>query len=166
MFVASGQIIYFLQSVAIGGVSGIVYSIFRGVNFLLKRLKPIKVVLTILFYVVLYLIFLQLTFLLKFPNVRAYMILGVAIGLALYNKSFHIILAKVGEKLYNRINRFILTKKGVGNDGKEIQKRSGGVHGRRSVVVNNTIIGNAIPNNKNKRRKEKIKRVGRTNCNI
>lgn len=165
MFVTLGQAIYFLSTVAFGGVFGIIYSLFCGAKKIIQ-VRFLGVILDLIFFAIFSIIFSIFCFERGFPNVRAYMIVGALFGLILYAKSFHIILAKGVNVLYNRINKFILTKKGKKNDGKEIQKPNRRRHGRCSATSCDTLIGNDIPNRKHKRRKEKTKRIRRANCNL
>ena len=107
MFVTSGQLYYFLGSIAYGSVIGFCLS----TTFFLKRRNFNKVLSTIfdvLIYVIASILFILYTYKLNYPNVRLYMIFGVFLGILIYLKSLNIVLAKILKKLYN-----ILKKKKV-----------------------------------------------------
>ncbi|MBQ3596832.1 MAG: spore cortex biosynthesis protein YabQ [Clostridia bacterium] len=101
MFVSSGQFYVLLSCIAFGVCCGVVRSIFTFFGAILNN-KPIKIILDILFFVIIGFLFVLYSFRFSFPNVRAYMILGVFVGILLYMESFHIILAKFLERLYNK----------------------------------------------------------------
>ncbi len=100
MFVTNGQIYLFFSCLSFGIASGLVYSV---IIFLKKviKIKVIKILLDLLFFLILSVSFLIYTFLLKFPSIRVYMLVGVVLGLYIYLKSFHFILAKMCKRLYN-----------------------------------------------------------------
>ena len=100
MFVTSGQIYIFFSCLAFGIASGIIYSVIIFIKKVIK-IKAFRIIFDLLFFIALAVAFLIYTFLLKFPSVRAYMLVGVISGLYIYLKSFHFILAKMSKRLYN-----------------------------------------------------------------
>jgi hypothetical protein len=169
MFVTSGQFIYFLGAVTFGGIFGVLYSVITAVKSLIKNQKLCKIlggILEIIFFLFLSVSFLFYRNFYGYPSLRAYMVVGVILGLILYAKSFHLLLAKAGKVVYNRINKFILTKKVLINDGKESKKSNRSGNDRRDTVNSNLAIGNVVPVNKHQRRKERTRRIRRTNLNL
>ena len=110
MFVTFNQFYVFIASVAFGGIGGLLYS-----PILLLRRKIdnllFKFLLDTIYFLALSILFLFYGFLFKFPSLRAYMILGVFIGIILYVKSFHNILAKVTKKVYNIFRKIFVLRK-------------------------------------------------------
>lgn len=106
MFVTLNQIYVFISCIAFGGVVGIFYT-----PILLLKDKNgsslIVITLEISYFLIISICFLGYSFVLNFPSLRAYMILGVFVGIFLYVKSFHIMLAKVCKKIYNKYIKFL-----------------------------------------------------------
>ena len=100
MFVSKGQIFVFIACVAFGGVSGIVFSFFSVLNFIIKN-KIVKHLFDFLAFLIVCFAYVIFAYKMHFPNFRLYMIAGVFAGIYIYIKSFHIILAKFAKKLYN-----------------------------------------------------------------
>ncbi len=112
MFVSSGQFFVFLSCVAFGVIMGVLYS---GV-IALKRLVKIKwicVLLDVLYFCVISIFFLIYSFWQEYPSIRGYMPLGALLGVYLYLKSFHIMLAKIIKRLYNVIGSKITKRKSI-----------------------------------------------------
>ncbi|MBE5734753.1 MAG: hypothetical protein E7347_06920 [Clostridiales bacterium] len=100
MFVTKNQLFIFIACLSFGGVSGVIYTL----SALIKkpiRNKFLRFLPDILFSFPFGVLFVVYSYSLNFPNVRPYMLFGVFLGLLLYFKSFHIILAKCGKKIYN-----------------------------------------------------------------
>ncbi len=118
MFVSGGQFYVLVACVAFGGGCGVLFSIsalFKvKVNNFFLRIIPdlIAFIITAFLYV-------AYSKSLQFPNFRAYMALGVLLGLGIYFKSFHILLAKYAKNLYNRSARFFTKLKKTRNEGKD-----------------------------------------------
>ena len=110
MFVSLNQFYIFIASISFGIIGGVLYC---PINFIKKKLKKFQILflLDILYFFVLSVLFLFYSFLLKFPNVRAYMIFGVFLGIILYIKSFNNILAKVIKRVYNIISKNFAIRK-------------------------------------------------------
>ena len=102
MFVSRGQFFVFIACVAFGGVCGILFSAAGALKFFVKNkiVKNLFDFITFLLVCFLYFIF---AYKMRFPNFRFYMVLGVFLGIFMYIKSFHIILAKFVKKMYNVI---------------------------------------------------------------
>ena len=101
MFVTKSQIFVFLACVAIGGGCGIPFSIAAAVKRFIKN-RFLRAILDVFAFSVCAFIYVWLAFMLHFPSFRPYMTAGVFLGIALYMKSFHILLAKPTKKLYNK----------------------------------------------------------------
>ena len=104
MFVTATQFYVFIACVAFGGVSGIVFNF----SLLLKKTvtyRWVGVISDVFCFCVVAVGYVLFGHVVSFPNIRAYMIIGVILGIVLYFKSFYIILAKKAKKLYNIIKR-------------------------------------------------------------
>ncbi len=143
MFVSSGQIYVFLACFAVGGVSGIFLSVSRGVKYLIKN-KIVAVISDITAFLAITLSFIGLSFAFGFPNIRAYMPLGVFLGVIAYMKSFHIILAKLTIMIYN----YIITHTGRiirnANDRRKTKKINSRRRSRRGAFGSDTAIDNGL----------------------
>lgn len=87
-----------------GVVSGIGYTGFALLKRIIRK-KYISILLDIVFFCLLSVAYVYYSFCYHFPSFRVYMYMGVILGLALYIKSFYIILAKSIKKIYNYIKR-------------------------------------------------------------
>ena len=76
-----------------------IFVFFDGKNKVIKIIKPILEFVYLAFLSVLYV---QFSFILKFPMVRFYMPFAFFVGIFLERKSFYFILANVRLKLYNK----------------------------------------------------------------
>ena len=110
MFISSGQFYVFIACVALGGIFGILFSISELSKYFIKN-TYIKFLPDAVAFCLVALGFITISFILKFPNFRIYMAFGVLLGVALYFKSFHIILAKTSKKLYNIIVKKLKRKR-------------------------------------------------------
>ena len=110
MFVSANQIYIFIASVAIGCCFGIVLTLFKGFEFIINN-KIFTIFNDILLFIFCGFVFVIVSYLLDFTNIRIYMIAGVFVGIILYFKSFHFILAKCMKKVYNRFNKIIAKKR-------------------------------------------------------
>ncbi len=120
MFVTSGQFVFFMLSVSFGISFGIFWGLIR--LCFCKTGKIGKAVGDVLFFVFLSISFTYFAYLLKFPAVRLYMIVGILLGIFIYMKSFNIILANVLKKVYNLTISKIIDKK---KRGKERERTNG-----------------------------------------
>lgn len=119
MFVTKNQFFIFLCCISIGAIGKML-----SFGFLKIKSKSNILLLKILFDVLTYLLitflFIFTSFYFKFPSVRAYMILGIMIGIILYDKSLKIILAKLTKRIYNIIEQILRIKRKHTNDRKQI----------------------------------------------
>ncbi|MBE7083594.1 MAG: hypothetical protein E7373_03210 [Clostridiales bacterium] len=144
MFVTANQIYVFIACVAFGSVSGIFYSLSSAFKFFIKN-KVIKIVFDIFASIVVSFLYVIFSVLIKFPNVRIYMLVGVFVGLILYFKSFHILLAKCAKKIYNIIYKYYKAKISNGKKQKSIIRRKNKKvgrcrNGRGSVACRNITV--------------------------
>ena len=104
MFVSLNQFFIFIASVSIGGISAVIFTFFMPIIALIKNkiLRNLLNFFSIIFIGIFYII---ASYLLKFPSIRLYMIVGVFVGILLYIKSFHITLAKLFKKVYKIIKQ-------------------------------------------------------------
>lgn len=141
MFVSYGQIFVFLACVTVGCTSGI----FLSFSQCLKRLitnRAVGVLLDITAFIAVTITYLFLSFSWGFPSVRAYMIVGVIVGLWGYMKSFHIILAKSAVLVYNISVRYIKIRKvRQKNDRGKTKKVNSRRGSGRSFAGVNTRVG-------------------------
>ena len=124
MFITKNQIFIFIACLAFGGLGGGVLSFFQAIKFFIKN-KIIKILLDLFGCVCVGVAYVHFSHSLKFPNFRAYMMVGVFVGIFLHLKSFHIILAKIAKKIYNIfINKYKIKKAKITN-GKNAKKLVG-----------------------------------------
>lgn len=168
MFVTINQFYIFVACVAIGGISGIFFSVANFVNFLCKK-SAINFFADFFAFMLTTLLFVFCAYKLNFPSIRFYMFIGVFVGIFLYNKSFNIILAKIAKKLYNKLVKkfnkikmyFLLkhqsknTKVKIKNDRKKVRKNNSCINGRGSIVGNDIVNNNGLSTNIHKRCKER-----------
>ncbi len=130
-FISLDQPRVFLACVFIGIICGVSYLPFYTVLLFIKN-KIIKQVVKGLWLGLSSLIFIAVNLIYEFPNFRAYMVVGVGVGIYLYKLSFHKVFAILLNKVYNRINKLIKKLK-VSN---ERRKEKAGILGV-SVGANN-----------------------------
>lgn len=104
MFVSKNQFFIFLACLSFGGFSGMLLSLIYGVKYFIKN-KVVKIILDIISCSILGALFVIYSYKIYFPNFRIYMFFGVVVGLYLYLKSFHILLANFCKKIYNIIEQ-------------------------------------------------------------
>lgn len=114
------QLKIFLVCLVLGVLGGVFYDVFYIPRSLFRR-QWFRIVCDVFFCLCFGLFYSFMSVLLALPSLRAYHVLGCAIGLFLYLKSFHKIVAFFTEKLYNKL---IATHKGSTGHG-------GRTHGRR-----------------------------------
>ncbi len=110
MYVSSNQFYVFLACISFGAVWGVVFSI----ESLLKRKIKImyfRVLLDLIFFILLSGTYGIYSHWARFPSIRAYMPIGVIVGIYLYMKTFHIILAKAVKMAYNKYVRKLMQKR-------------------------------------------------------
>lgn len=116
MFVTASQFYVFIACVSYGIVSGLLLVVVGVFKNIIKR-SYIKAILDVLCFVLIGFGYAIYSYLLGFPNFRAYMFFGVILGIILSNKSFYFILAKCVKKIYNII---VKTKRKKRDAGKRI----------------------------------------------
>lgn len=146
MFVTANQIYVFLACVSFGGCSGIIFS----VSELFKRFisnKWLRFLPDFLAFMVVTVLYVFSAYHMRFPNLRLYMILGVMLGVVIYLKSFHILLAKTFKKAYNIIKRIKVKTK---DDGIKNKKTDCSVDRGRGIARCYTRVNNALSVNRHK----------------
>ena len=105
------QFYYFCICVAVGFFSGIAYEVFSLIRAVFGgprgKCRVLGIGLDIAFFVVLLLITTTTAFVFRFPAFRVYMWAGYAVGLILYSKSLHRMVAFFQNICYNRIAKRI-----------------------------------------------------------
>ncbi|MBE7087288.1 MAG: hypothetical protein E7369_03205 [Clostridiales bacterium] len=123
MFVTSNQIFVFFSCVTIGGGCGVIFTLFYFIKTLFKNNRVIDIAFDLLSFCATAVIYVLWSHAWGFPNVRAYMIAGVFVGIILYMKSFHIILAKFVKRLYTiSIRIFRKGREGTKNGSSQTKK--------------------------------------------
>lgn len=146
MFVTANQIYVFLACVSFGGCVGILFSLINGLKFLIKK-DLFKIVIDVFAFVIIAVLYVVFSYRTKFPSLRLYMITGVLVGIVIYYKSFHRILAKIVKKAYNIIkSKKVKTK----DDGRKDKKTDSCGNGGRSIASTSACFGNALSVNKHK----------------
>lgn len=121
MFVSDNQFYFFILSVSIGFALSPLFSVSDLIKSRIKRLWVGAISDTVAF-ALFGAFFCRLFFVYGFPNLRPYMIGGAILGIVLYKKTFHFILAKIAEKAYTvtvRINKRINRRRKLKNDGRK-----------------------------------------------
>ncbi len=119
MFVSGGQFYVFISCVAFGGMSGILFSFSELIKLKINN-DLIRIIPDFIAFIITTGLFIIYSHLLSFPNFRLYMILGSLLGIIIYFKSFHILLANCMKKLYNLFIKVgkIFTKRKLAKDGR------------------------------------------------
>jgi len=115
MFVSSNQLYYFLLSFSLGVALSPVFTVSSGIKPLIKN-RVARELPDFFAFVVFGVLFSYLSFVLRFPNIRPYILLAAIIGIIAYKKSFHHILAKGSKKIYNIIRKIITEAKRKGRE--------------------------------------------------
>lgn len=100
MFVTENQIFVVFACLGFGAACGILFSLSAGVKYFIRN-KWVKIIPDIVAFAAFSVLYVLFAFTLKFPSYRVYMTAAALVGLFLYMKSFHIILAIFAGKLYN-----------------------------------------------------------------
>ncbi len=100
MFVTLNQFYIFIACVGFGAVAGVPYSVILFYRNKFRRYIIPKIV-EFLYFAIIACCFIYYSYLIGFPSLRGYMYVGVFLGIYLYVKSFHYILAKILKRLYN-----------------------------------------------------------------
>ncbi len=107
MFVSSGQFYVFIATVAFGGVCGVLFSVSALLKYKLRN-YIVRIFLDLIAFLITSFLYVAYSKWLAFPNFRIYMAVGVILGLILYFKSFHILLAKSAKVLYNKCDKVFI----------------------------------------------------------
>ena len=134
MFVSKNQFFVFIACVSFGCVCALLLSFSAALKFFIKN-KIIKAIPDVIVFLLISVSFRIYCYKLNFPNVRFYMLLGAIIGMLLYFKSFHILLAKYAKKFYNIINRKIIKNKKAKDERNKIKKVDSRNYGRAVLLV-------------------------------
>ena len=103
------QIYYFLICVCLGACSGVVYDFFYCLRVPFKSVWA-RIIFDALFCVVFAFVYIFSSVLFELPSLRLYTFAGCVIGLLLYLKSFHKIVAFFAGRVYNSISQVIKRK--------------------------------------------------------
>ncbi|MDE7158126.1 MAG: hypothetical protein K2N74_00975 [Clostridiales bacterium] len=98
------QIFIFLVCVTCGLAGGVLYDALYCIRYPF-RARWVKIVFDVFFFVLFAGIYLFVSVLFELPNLRLYMFFVCLVGLFLYLKSFHKIVAFFTEKVYNGVIR-------------------------------------------------------------
>ena len=105
------QLLIFCICVAAGFVGGIVYECFHAIRVLFacqgKKRAWIAVILDIAFFLTLSVGYIFTAYAFHFPAFRVYMWIGYAVGLIIYLKTLHKILAFLQIMCYNRLTKVV-----------------------------------------------------------
>lgn len=114
---AANQISIFLVCVLVGVASGVVYELF----YILRKLcgDVAGIVFDVLFFLAFAAMSVFAAVLFSFPNFRVYMYLGNVLGLILYLKSVHRIVAFLLKLCYNKARKGIKRRKITKNSKKK-----------------------------------------------
>lgn len=110
MNVSALQFYVFLGCVSFGFIGGIFFLLFMPLRNFIK-FNILKIIIDIFCFSLLTILYIFLSFKFNFPSIRAYMILGVLLGLYIYFETLHIPLAKLLKTVYNIIVKKCKNKK-------------------------------------------------------
>ena len=162
MFVTANQIYIFFACISFGGVVGVFFSVSIAIKWILKN-KWLKILPDVVVFCIVSVLYVLYSYNMQFSSLRLYMLIGVVLGIVLYLKSFHIILAKILKKVYNIIKDKFNEKVARYNERRKVKKANSCHNCRRSVANSNTNVSNAFRNHKDKQRKKSYCRVGKGN---
>ena len=165
MFVTKSQFFVFIACVAFGSGIGFLLSILSAIKFFIKY-NVVKIFIDVVLFSIVSVLYSHYTYTLGFPNLRMYMLLGVFIGMALYLKSLHILLANYIKKFYNIIVKNYKKRKIIKNDRSKVKKDNSGNHGGRSPAIDSTAIHNGLSTDIHKSSKRQRRIFGAKNSRI
>ena len=142
MFVTKNQIYIFIACISFGILNGIVFGILSLIKKKLKN-QVVKFIIDLSAFVVMTLFFILFSYLMHFSDLRLYMACGVFIGIYMYFKTLHILLAKNVKKIYNVYEK-ILAK--VKNVRKQSNKNNHSINCRCGSVASDTSFNNGLSN--------------------
>ncbi len=162
MFDTLSQFCTFIACVGFGAVTGILVSISSGLKYIVKN-KPIKILSDTFVFILIGLLYIAYSYSFNFSSLRLYMIFGVFMGIVVYMKSFHILLAKIGKKAYNIIQ---IRKDKIKHERRKDEKGNSSDDDRRRIASRRSSCSNGISTDFNKRSQKKRKGVRRTDSNL
>ena len=157
MFVANNQFYVFIACVSIGTLFGVFYSPIVMIKEKVCKIT-VSISLDIIYFFLLSICFLFCSYFLKFPSLRGYMLVGIFLGIYLYFKSFHYMLAKVVKRVYNRYKKSFDSRKKL-NDRRKNQEVNYIDNGGGSVASLRAFSGHDISTRCNKNRKNSSSRA-------
>ena len=165
MFVTLNQFYIFLACVTFGAFSGLFFSLFSVLKAFIKS-KVFEIIIDIFLMFSLSIAFSIFSYKNHLPNIRIYMLAGVLIGLSMYLKSFHRILANFAKKFYNIITHKLNKGKGKVNDRNKSKKSYSGLNGRSSVATLYSSDNNGLSNDFHRGQKKSHRIFRRSNRKI
>ncbi len=96
----ANQLLILCASAFSGIVAGVLYEFFYLLRRLVK-LRALKIFFDVLFFLLFAVIFIFVSVVFNFPQMRVFMVLGAFLGFSIYICTFHRIVAFLIEKLYN-----------------------------------------------------------------
>ena len=115
MFVSSNQLYYFLLSCSLSVALSPIFTVSSVVKSFIKN-KIVRELPDFFAFVVFGVLFSYFSFVLRFPNIRPYILLAAVVGVFAYKKSFHHILAMGCKKLYNIMRKIVTEAKRKGRE--------------------------------------------------
>ncbi len=165
MFATLNQFYVFLACVMFGAIGGTIFSFFSTTKMLIKS-RVFEVIIDILCMLILSIAFSIFSYKNNFPNLRVYMLLGALIGLFMYLKSFHIILAKFAKKFYNIIVQKFRKGMEKKNDRNKSKKVDSGFNGGGSIATFYSSDNNGLSNDYNSGQEKSHRIFRRTKTKI
>ena len=110
MFVSQNQIFVFIACLSFGTCFGFLFSLAKFIKYKIKNLF-LRIVPDVIAFLLLSRAYVGYSYSMNFPNFRIYMVIGVVLGVYIYLKTFHIILAKYVKMAYNIIDKKQRNKK-------------------------------------------------------
>ncbi len=146
MFVTADQIFIFAVCVMTGATGGVIYDFLMVIRVIKSRVAIF--VADVLFCVILAFLYLYTCYLFYFPAVRAYMFLGICLGLLAYAKSFHVAVAFVQKNVYNILSKKLATyrcrKKEKQRDRVQAKKTDYVHHRHRGTTCGDFVDGDVL----------------------
>ena len=154
MFVSSGQFYVFCAAAAFGGAAGFLLSVSGAIKTVSKN-KVVGFIADTSAFALAAFAFVPYSYALNFPSFRPYMAAGVFLGLFLYAKSYHILLAKPVKILYNVCRNKFEKNRERKNARIEIQKTRRRAHGGGGNTDNLSAFDDDLSARRNRRSKQK-----------
>ena len=132
MFLSLDQPRVFAVCLIIGILSGVLYEVFGLILCFIKQ-KYIKHGVKFLWLILCVPIYISFSFYYEFPDFRAYMPIGVGVGIYLYKLSIHKIFAILQNKVYNIITKLVYKLKASNERSKKKANILDGIVGAYNV---------------------------------